>query len=47
MTYKGEFLKMNVWPETFWSDYGYNDPSPKMSESDMETVSYIEEEEIC
>ena len=47
VTYKGDFLKMNVWPETFWSDYGYNDPSPKMSVSDLETVSYIEEEEVC
>lgn len=47
VTYKGDFLKMNLWPETFWSDYGYNDPSSKMSESDLETVSYIEEEEIC
>ena len=36
---------MKSWPETFWSDYGYIDPSRSMKESDVENLP--DEEEIA
>ena len=44
-TRKGDYLKMKSWPETFWSDYGYIDPSRSMKESDVENLP--DEEEIA
>ena len=36
---------MKPWPETFWSEYGYMDPSHSMNESDIDNLPEEELEE--
>ena len=36
-----EFLEMKQWPETFWSEVGYNDPKSQMDINKVE--DYYEE----
>ena len=43
VTKKGACLEMKLWPETFWSEYGYLDPSRSMNENDIENLPYEEE----
>ena len=38
VTKEGLSLKMKLYPETFWSDYGYKDPSHTMNENDIENL---------
>lgn len=42
-TRKGDYLEMKLWPETFWSEYGYIDPSHSMNENDIENLPDEEE----
>lgn len=44
VTKNGDYLEMKPWPETFWSEYGYKDPSSSMNENDVE---YLPEEELA
>lgn len=43
VTKDGLCLKMNNHPETFWSDYGYRDPSHTMNENNIENLPEDEE----
>lgn len=45
VTKKGICLEMNLWPETIWSEYGYNDPSHAMNKDDIENLREEEPEE--
>lgn len=45
ITGKEEYLEMKPWPETFWSEYGYMDPSHSMNESDIDNLPEEELEE--
>lgn len=45
VTRKGICLEMNLWPETIWSEYGYNDPSHAMNEDDIDNLREEEESE--
>lgn len=44
VTKNGDYLEMKPWTETFWSEYGYKDPSHSMNENDVE---YLPEEELA
>lgn len=39
----GQTMEMKPWTETFWSNYGYYDPSHSMKEEDVENLSMEED----
>lgn len=43
VTKDNKYLEMKPWPETFWSDFGYKDPSHPMSENEVENIQNEEE----